>query len=117
MTVFEDDGDTGYFYALDLRRDHGEKIVDAIQIYTTTEDYGDDDRAPILARIIWSGDERRSGLEIDGRLRAVFDFSNLVDCGLGGFPPGMNGWTRRALEEAELRRILTMGQEPDRNAR
>jgi hypothetical protein len=30
-TVFEDDGETGYFYAMDLRRE--EQIVDAVHIY------------------------------------------------------------------------------------
>ena len=40
MSVFEEDGETGYFYALDRERWHGNRIVDAIQIYTMREDYG-----------------------------------------------------------------------------
>jgi hypothetical protein len=109
MTVFEDDGDTGYFYALDVAREHGEKIVDAIHIYTTTEDFGDDHRDPILARIVWSDDGKRSGLEIDGRLHAVFDFSKLVGCGLIGFPPASNGWARKVVDELTLQRLFMRG--------
>jgi hypothetical protein len=109
MTVFEDDGDTGYFYALDVGREHGEKIVDAIQIYTTTEDFGDDHREPIVARIVWSDDGKRSGLEIDGQLQAVFDFSNLVGCSLIGFPPASNGWARKVVDGPALQRLFNRG--------
>jgi hypothetical protein len=109
MAVFEDDGDSGYFYALDVRREHGEKIVDAIQIYTTTEDFGDDHRDPILARIVWSDDGKRSGLKIDGRLQAVFDFSNLVGYGLIPFPPASNGWARKVVDEPTLQRVFIRG--------
>jgi hypothetical protein len=109
MTVFEDDGETGYFYALDVGREHGQKIVDAMQVYTRTEDYGDDGRVPILIRIVWSDDGQRSGLEIDGHLRAVFDFSNLLGCGLSGFPAPSNGWARKVTDEETLHQLFIQG--------
>lgn len=99
MTVFEDDGQTGYFYALDLRREQGGKIVDAIQIYATNEEYADTSRRAL--RIMWSPDGCKSGLVLDGNLQAAFDFVGRIGCGLSGFPPPGKGWRRISAQSPE----------------
>ena len=100
LTVFEDDGETGYFYALDLTREHGRKIVDALQIYTVKEEFGDVNES--VVRIIWSPDGVKSGLELNGTLQAVFDFGEKVGCSLSGFPaPPSDGWRRAPGQTAD----------------
>jgi hypothetical protein len=94
MTVFEDDGETGYVYALDLGREHGQKIVDALQIYVAKEEFGDVEES--VVRILWSSDGNKSGVELDGELQAVFDFGERIGCSLSGFPPTGGGWRRVA---------------------
>lgn len=71
---FEDEGDTGYFYALDLNRTgQGDPIVDAVHIYNVTS-VVDRDRDSILA-IVWSDDGLKCALLINGHPHAAFDFA------------------------------------------
>lgn len=70
--VFEDDGEVAYFYGLDTRR-ATEPVVDAMHIYNvcTTPDRD-------IARdveIVWSRDQQRVALLIDGFPHAAFDFA------------------------------------------
>jgi hypothetical protein len=110
MSVFEDDGQTGYLYALDRERSHANKIVDAVQIYTTTENYGDDDRPWLVAKVVWSPDGDRSALEIDGRMLAAIDFANRVTYSLGEFPPAPEGWRHAKAESiAAIRNVFSGG--------
>src|SRR5579871_4545090 len=69
---FEDDGETGYFYALDLRID-GNQIVDAVHIYNVAS-IVDAQRESDL-EIVWSNDGTKSALIINKHPHAVFDFS------------------------------------------
>ena len=92
MTVFEDDGQTGYVYALDLGGEHGQKIVDALQIYVAKEEFGDVQER--VVRILWSPDGSKSGVELDGELQAVFDFVGRIGCSVSGFPPTGGAWRR-----------------------
>ena len=50
---FEDDGDTGYFYGMDLSLET-DQILDACHIYNVA--YVVDKENPSVARIEWSGD-------------------------------------------------------------
>lgn len=68
---FEDDGDTGYFYALDLERADNQ-ILDAVQIYNVAN-VVDADRPSELS-IIWSADGSKCALLINGYPHAAFDF-------------------------------------------
>ena len=56
--IFEDDGTTGYFYALDTANE-GQMILDAVHIYNA--DNVTDKEKTSVARIIWSasGDRPR----------------------------------------------------------
>jgi hypothetical protein len=69
---FEDDGETGYFYALDLTRSDN-MIVDAAQIYNVAN-VSDRERESSIS-ILWSADGMKCALLINGYAHAAFDFS------------------------------------------
>ena len=69
---FEDDGDVGYFYALDLLRS-ADKIMDAVHIYNVAN-VTDHDR-PSKVDIVWSEDGAKCALLINDYAHAAFDFS------------------------------------------
>ena len=59
---FEDDGETGYFYAVDLNLD--KTILDAVQIYNVAN-VVDRDR-PSTLNIVWSNEGTKCALLIHG---------------------------------------------------
>jgi hypothetical protein len=68
---FDDDGETGYFYAVDLASDN--LILDVVHVY---------EAANILERnrnlslsIVWSGDGQKCALLINDSPQAAFDFA------------------------------------------
>src|SRR5260221_3728612 len=71
--VFEDEGDTGYFYGLDLSRETNQ-IVDALHIYNVASVV--DKEKPSVAQIAWSDDGLKAALFINGYAHAVFDFAD-----------------------------------------
>ena len=83
-TVFEDDGDTGYFYALDGAAE-GNPIQDALSIYNVLG-VTDRDR-PSVVKIGWSNDSQKAVLLINGFPHAVFDFGTRQGYCRTGFPP------------------------------
>ena len=96
--VFEDDGETGYFYALDRER-LVDPILDAVCIYDVAEVEG---RAqPHLLHIIWSPDQTQAALLIDQHPQAVFDFSEKRGYCRTGFPDPIpeHGWSRHEWHE------------------
>lgn len=70
---FEDDGETGYFYALDLNRSEN-MILDALHIYNVAS-VSDRDRVSSLS-IVWSADGIKCALLINGYPHATFDFAS-----------------------------------------
>jgi hypothetical protein len=69
---FEDDGETGYFYAVDLTQsDH--TILDAVHIYNVAN-VVDRDRPSTLS-IAWSKEGEKCALLINGYPHAAFDFA------------------------------------------
>jgi hypothetical protein len=82
--VFEDDGDTGYFYGLDLARPDN-PIVDALHLYNVSAVADRDHAYPVEIR--WAEDRNRAGLFIAGHCQAVFDFDdNRAVCRTGSPP-------------------------------
>lgn len=75
--VFEDDGQTGYFYALEPT-DSENPIADALHIYNV-DDVTDRDE-PSEVMIAWSDDSETVILLINDCPHAVFDFAE--KCGL-----------------------------------
>src|SRR5258705_12940322 len=70
--VFEDDGETGYFYA--LNRESQDSILDALHIYNVSN--VTDGQIPSSIQIIWSNDGLKTALRINDFVHAVFDFQS-----------------------------------------
>ena len=92
---FEDEGDTGYFYAADLSKTY-EAILDAVHIYNVAN-VVDKDR-PSSLEIVWSSDGLKCALLINGFTHAAFDFVAKRGYCRTNFPnfPGQTkeGWTQ-----------------------
>jgi hypothetical protein len=88
--VFEDDGDTGYFYGLDFAKSEN-PIIDALHIYNVAN-VSDRDR-PSTVEILWSADGLKACLLINGYAHAVFDFEAKRGYCRTGFPPPDIKWT------------------------
>lgn len=88
--VFEDDGDTGYFYALELARGTN-PVVDAVHIYNVAN--VSDREIPSQVQIVWAGDGEKALLLINGYPHAIFDFASRRGyCRTGFPPPATVGW-------------------------
>jgi hypothetical protein len=74
MVVFEDDGDTGYFYAVDTSRDHDDQVLDATAIYNV--EAVTDRHKPATFTIRWAAGTDRAALFVNGHAHAVFDFAS-----------------------------------------
>jgi hypothetical protein len=90
--VFEDDGETGYFYARDYSVS-GQLFVDALHIYNVN---GVTDREkPSRIKIIWTRDFSAAALMINLVPHAVFCFDQNCGYAKDPFPAAdpSNGWT------------------------
>lgn len=81
--VFEDDGETGYFYAVDPSVAE-QPIQDALHIYNVMQ--VSDRAVPITVEIGWTSDSRKAALMINGYTHAVFDFEKRQGYCRTGFP-------------------------------
>jgi hypothetical protein len=81
---FEDDGTTGYFYALDTVAKENQ-IQDAVWIYNV--DNVTDREKPSVVKIGWSKDSQKVVLLINDYPHAVFDFGTREGFCRTGFPP------------------------------
>lgn len=89
--VFEDDGDTGYFYALDGSAE-GNPIQDALHIYNA--DDVSDGHIPSEVQIGWSEDSKKCVLLINGYPHGVFNFDTKNGYCRSGFPgPAGDAWS------------------------
>lgn len=89
---FDDDGESAYFYALDL--DSDDLILDAVRVYDAIR-YPHRKRHSSLA-IEWSPDGRKCALLLDGVPQAAFDFEAKRGFSRNRLPapyrPGRNSW-------------------------
>ncbi|MDE3199298.1 MAG: DUF2251 domain-containing protein [Acidobacteriota bacterium] len=103
---FEDDRETGYFYALDLSHSD-DQILDAVLIYNVAE--VTDREMDSTARIVWSPDGTKCALLINYYVHAVFDFSaqrgycrtnfpNFPDQSKGGWDQSDHTWSDDAMQ-------------------
>jgi hypothetical protein len=86
--VFEDNEETGYFYAID--RKNNLEILDALHIYNVA-DIVDKDKPSIL-KILWTEDLNKAFLSINNYYHAVFDFQNKAGYCRTAFPSASNSW-------------------------
>ncbi len=87
-SVFEDDGQTGVFYAVDTDVEDGNPVQDALLVYRVA-DVTDGDR-PSTLEIGWSEDGLKALLLINDAPHAAFDFAH------------RQGWCLTELPEAAL---------------
>ena len=89
--VFEDDGETAYFYAVEKDQERGLQILDALHIRESGEVPAAD--AADL-KIIWSRDWLKCALVIDGFVHALFNFEDQGGYNIDEFPPPNEFWTQ-----------------------
>lgn len=70
--VFEDDGETGYFYGLNLENTE-QPILDALHIYNVKDIL---DNVAVNVEIVWTEDGLKSCLQINKFPHAIFDFES-----------------------------------------
>lgn len=87
--VFEDNGETGYFYAVDSKN---MKVLDGLHIYNVAN--VTDKHKPSTLKILWTEDESKAFLSINNYYHAVFDFRNKAGYCRTGFPESNNLWTK-----------------------
>ncbi|MBX7167762.1 MAG: DUF2251 domain-containing protein [Pirellulales bacterium] len=70
--VFEDDGQAGYFYAVEHRASGERKMLDAVQIYEARSVPAAE--RDVRLKLVWSLDGNKAALMINDFTHAVFDF-------------------------------------------
>ncbi len=90
--VFEDDGETGYFYAVEKDAEgQGVRILDALHIYESADTK---QAKPSKLLIVWSKDWEKCALVIDGFCHAIYDFKIQGGYNINEFPPPNAIWTK-----------------------
>jgi hypothetical protein len=93
VVVFEDDGETGYFYAAENDpTGKGLKILDMVYVYDV-ESIPQEERDVQLS-IIWSTDWQKCALILGNTCHAIFDFEHHGGYSLAEFPPPNDIWTQ-----------------------
>jgi hypothetical protein len=88
--VFEDDGDTGFLYALDYSKKEENPIQEAMSIYDVKN--VTDRSRPSEVVLVWTADSRKAALFINSYPHAVFDFEKKRGYSRRNFPkPGKWG--------------------------
>lgn len=101
--VFEDDGNTGYFYAASK-----DGILDALHIYNV-EDVSDK-HIPNHVLILWDDACTIAALCINDYIHAVYDFVEQAGYCRNGFPEAAGEWVKvenRVLDDELLDKILS----------
>lgn len=103
--VFEDDGETGYFYALDTRQQEM-PIVDALHVYNVSA-VNEKEIARQL-QICWSEDGNFALLLINDYPHAAFDFVKLIAYSHSKFPEPEFGsmWSRKEINDDLVKQWL-----------
>ena len=96
--AFEDDGETGYFYARDCSVES--LFVDALHIYSVKDVA--DRHLPSTAHILWSADSSKACFIINRYPHAVFDFTTKRGYNRDGFPAPTpdTDWSRHPWDDS-----------------
>lgn len=81
--MFEDDGTTGYFYALRNRPEV--QMLDALHVYNVADIA--DRHKPVTAQIIWNETEDAAAFILNGYCHALYDFRQQAGFCRNAFPP------------------------------
>lgn len=85
--VFEDDGETGYFYATNGTHS---KIYDALHVYDRNETEAIQPGEQVF--VVWNPFRKRAGLYFRNKFQAIFDFISHRGTCRNGFPPPGIEW-------------------------
>lgn len=88
--IFEDNGETGYLYAIERRTGGELRILDAVNIYDVARVTDKD--IPSEVKIFWSDDFNKVGLVINDYCHAIMDFKNKIGLCRTGFPHSSENW-------------------------
>ena len=88
--VFEDDGQTGYFYAYDRSAPEDARILDACYIYNVANVLDHDRTSEV--EVIWTIDGLKAALLINDYPHAVIDFRAKRAYCRTNFPPPSGQW-------------------------
>jgi len=105
--VFEDDRDTGYFYAIEMDAENDDyQILDALHVYTVANVADGDE--PARFQIAWTDDGRRAFLLIEGAPWAAFDFERKQGLSRTDFPPPQreSGWEHPPWSDSAVEQLL-----------
>lgn len=104
--VFEDDGDTGYLYAVRLNDDGSIKILDAVHLYTVSTVANAEQ--PVEVKLVWNDAGRLGAVLIEDHCHAVFDFDEGRGHSIDEFPdpPDDGDWTRHGVSDELLERFF-----------
>ena len=104
--VFEDDGDTGYFYAVQPDGKGKLELLDALHVYNAEADLRDTD---VRLEVEWSEDSKLAGLRVNASLWALFDFGAQTGWSRSNCPPPAGRWrmgeARPDWDDALIRRL------------
>src|SRR5512133_51460 len=89
--IFEDDGETGYFYGLNLENKK-QPVLDRLHIYNVEDVL--DPNVSVKVEVIWSEDGLKSALSINGFFHAVFDFEARKAYCRNNYPPPDRRFTK-----------------------
>ena len=94
--VLEDEGEVAYFYGIDTRRTD-RPVLDSVYLYAVShvEQHPTEDlnvEVPCDVEIVWSADQQRVALLLNGHPHAVFDFAGKRAFCRSNFPPA-SGWS------------------------
>ena len=81
--IFQDDGTTGYFYA--IRPAAELLLLDALHVYDVA-DVADQEK-PVTAQLFWNAEETAAALIINGYCHALYDFERQAGFCRTAFPP------------------------------
>jgi hypothetical protein len=105
--IFEDDTETGYFYAIQLNKETAQQqILDALHIYEVSSIPVK--KRPGTVKIIWSTDWLKCALLVNNYCHAIFDFAAQSGYNRNEFPPPNEIWTKgeRALTDEMVAAIF-----------
>ena len=85
--VFEDDGTTGYLYAVEPGDEM--RLLDALHIYNVAD--VEDRQLPVTAQLFWTVEETAVALLINGYCHALYDFQRQAGFCRNAFPPAQHG--------------------------
>jgi hypothetical protein len=101
--IFEDDGTTGYFYA--VRPGAEPEVLDALHVYDVASVA--DRHRPVTVQIFWDAAATAAALLINGHGHALFDFQRMAGFCRNAFPPAPNGQiAKRELTDELLERYF-----------